>query len=279
MFFADLHFKTGVDLVIKKANVFHIAALPNGHAAVHRGSQVLIMNGLGQVIRRIDIGFGRGGLFGLGVGLQASESFLAYFGNGTVFEMQSQDGRILNAYHTGIKPIVNRASSYTDKCNIPKDTIFFAKYVTRFSHVFSYNVSSKTRKLNVKGLHGVYSVSSGCVNGSVVYIVSECSTHKVHVYNASWSRIASFGGRKSGVVKFGRPFSAAMSEQGHIYVADHDHFRVSMFTSNGQFVKHILTCKYPYKPWILSVRGRYLWLTLYRLKNLHYNRVIRYILY
>ena len=257
--------------------VFHVAALPNGQAAVQKEREVLIMNGLGQVIRRIDIDFGGNVLVGLGVGLQDSESFLAYFRNGTIFEIQSQDGRIPNVYHTGITPIVNRASSYTNKCNIPKDTILFAKYET-LSPVFSYNVSSQTRKLNVEGLHGVFSVTSGCVNGSVVYIVPETATHKVYVYNASWSCITWFGGWGSGDGQLVNPFSAVISDEGHIYVADFGNYRVSMFTSDGQFVEHILTYEDPYKPWILSVSGRYLWITLYNGSN-SARRLVRYIIY
>ena len=192
--------------------------------------------------------------------------------------MQSQDGGILDAYHTGIEPIVNRASSYNDKCYIPKDIIFFAKYVRWSSNVHSYNVSSQTRKLILKGLNRVYSISPGCVNGRVMYIVTECEMHKVLVYNARWSRVASFGGWGPENHQLSDPFSAVMSDEGLIIVANFANARVSMFTSDGKFVKHIINFEDPYKPWILSARGRYLWVTVYH-KSAAYRRLVRYVLY
>ena len=271
-FFADARFKTGVDLDMP-IGAIHTAALPDGQAVVRQtgNDHVLIMNGLGQVVRRLYIGS-----FVTSLQVQCSESFVIMFRNGTIVEMQSKDGRILNVYETGVEMLANRGSSCTDLCYIPKDIILFTKYPVHFNYVFGYNVSSQTLQVNVKGLSGVYSVSSGCVNGSVVYIVSECQTHKVHVYNGSWSLLTSFGGQGSGNGQLYNPYSAVMS-QGHIFVADYDNYRVSKFTSDGQFVKHILTYKYPYKPWVLSVSGRYLWVTIYTLSN-PVRRLVRYII-
>ena len=242
--------------------VFFTAALPDGQAVVrHNKDHVLIMNGLGQVVRSLYID--PPSVFSLQA--QCSESFIILFMNGTIVEMHSKDGCILNVYETGVEKLTNRGSSCTDICYIPKD-ILFTKYPVHFNYVFGYNVSSQTLKVNLKGLSKVYSVSSGCVNGSVVYIVSECQTHKVHVYNGSWSLITSFGGQGSGNGQLYNPYSAYMS-QGHIFVADFENYRVSMFNSDGQFVKHILTYKYPYHPWFLSVSGRYLWVTIYTRSN------------
>ena len=273
-FFADARYKTGADLDMPIEGAFHIAALPDGQAAIHHTSNdhVLIMNGLGQVVRRLYID----PPYAFSLQVQCSESFIILFMNGTIVEMHSQDGRILNVYETGVEKPTNRGSSCTDICYIPKDIILFTKYPVHFNYVFGYNLSSQTLKVNVKGLSGVYSVTSGCVNGSVVYIVSECQTHKVHVYNGSWSLITSFGGQGSGNGQLYNPFSAVMS-QGHIFVADYDNYRVSMFTSDGQFVKHILTYKYPNKPWVLSVSGQYLWVTIYTRSN-PVRRLVRYII-
>ena len=272
MIISEVHFKTGVDLDMAIEGASYIAALPKGQAVVHHTDYAMIINGLGQVIKRFYTGSEVAGFQ-----VPGSESIILYYFNGTVIEMQSQDGRILNVFETGIERITNRANSYTDKCNIPKDTILFVQNAM-VSPVFSYNVSSQTRKLNVEGLHGAYSVSSGCVNGSVVYIVPEVRTHKVHVYNASWSHIASFGGWGSQNGQLKDPYSAVISDRGYIYVANFDNYHVSMFTSDGQFVKHILTYEYPYKPWLLSVRGRYLWVTSHAGPD-PVRRVIRYILF
>ena len=231
----------------------------------------MVINGLGQVIRRFYIGSPI-------IGLQVQGyDFFVFHKNGKIVEMRSQDGRILNVYNTGIMTIKNRGSHYTDFCNIPKDIILFTNDLG--SAVLSYNMSSQTLKVNLKSSNNVHSVTSGCVNGSVVYIVSEPRARKVHVYNATWSLLTSFGGQGSGYGQLDSPCAAVISDQGYIYVGDHNNYRVSMFTSDGQFVKHILTYEKPYyeqthKPYSLSVRGRYLWVTTF-----HTNRLTRYIIY
>ena len=275
MLFADVHYKTGVDLDMMMEQVFHIAALAEGQAAVHQHEgedRVLIMNGLGQVIRHFHVGPDMSGF--RVQGSEGFESLIVYFLNGTMVEMQSPDGRILNVYNTGIKNTLNRGSPNTDICYIPKDIILF----TNYSHVFSYNISSQTQKVNLKGMNKVYSVTCGCMNGSMVYVVSDIGTHKVHVYNSTWSLIKSFGGLGSGDGQFDKPYSAAMSDQGQIFVADFDNYRVSMFASDGQFVKHIINHGHPYRPWIISVRGRYLWVTSHAGPD-PVRRVTRYILF
>ena len=111
----------------------------------------------------------------------------------------------------------------------------------------------------------------------VVYVVCERKAHKVHVYNASWSLISSLGSCGTGNGQLYQPRSAVRSDKGYILVADYTNSHVSMFTSDGQFVKHIITYDVPnYKskhfPFTLSVRGHYLWVTTY------YGRLTRYIL-
>ena len=255
--------------------VFHIAALADGQAAVDQHEskdRVLITNGLGQVIRHFYLGSDVGGL--QVKDSEGFESLIVYFLNGTIVEMRSPDGSILNVYNTGIKYTFNRGSRNMDICYIPKDIILF----TNYSHGFSYNISSQTQKVNLKSMNKVYSVTCGCINGSMVYVVSEVGTHEVHVYNSTWSLIKSFGGLGSGDGQFDKPYSAAMSDQGQIFVADFDNYRVSMFSSDGQFVKQIINHEHPYRPWIISVRGRYLWLTSHAGPD-PVGRVTRYILF
>ena len=90
-------------------------------------------------------------------------------------------------------------------------------------------MSSQTLKRQVK-LSGVFSVTSGCFNGSVVYIVTEIAAQKIHVYNSTWSILTSFGGLGSGNGQLDSPRSTCISDQGYIYVADANNHRVSMFT-------------------------------------------------
>ena len=107
--------------------------------------------------------------------------------------MQLDDGLVLNICKIGFKNLINYGSHNSEICNTPKDIILFVKW----SNVYSYSMSSQTLKRQVN-FSGVFSVTSGCLNGSVVYIVTEIAAEKIQVYNSTWSILTSFGGLGSG---------------------------------------------------------------------------------
>ena len=83
--------------------------------------------------------------------------------------------------------------------------------------------------------------------------------------------------RGPGIRPLTNPYSAVMSDEGYIFVTDFKNYRVSMFTSEGRLVKHIITYDVPYyegtdRPKYLSVRGKYLWVATTK------GRLTRYIL-
>ena len=103
-------------------------------------------------------------------------------------------------------------------------------------------MSSQTLKINLRLMIHIYSVTSGCVNGIVVCIVAEKGVHKVHVYNATWFLVTSFGGQRSDDGELDTS-SAMMSDQGYIYVGDtKNNCRLSMFTSDSSLIiiNHIM---------------------------------------
>ena len=124
-------------------------------------------------------------------------------------------------------------------------------------------MSSQTLKISLRLMIHIYSVTSGCVNGIVVCIVAEKGVHKVHVYNATWFLVTSFGGQRSDDGQLDLPQAAMMSDQGYIYAGDANNYHLSMLTSDGQFVKHIITYNKPYyehthKSHILALGGSFL---------------------
>ena len=246
-----------------------MAALPEGQAVteIRNNDTIVRVNKQGVIVNNLYTGSSITGLL-----VQGSHLFVLHY-NGTVVQMKL-DGLILNVYNTGISSLYNYGSHHTDLCDIDLDILPLA---SRFlDNVYTYNISSQTLKLHVNNLSGPLSVTYGCVDGSVVYVVCESSADKVHVYNTSWSIITSFGGSGSGDGQLKYPTSAVMSN-GYIFVVDYGNYRVSMFTSDGQFVKHIIIYDVPYyevqeRPGCLSVRGKYLWVAT---EN---GRLTRYIL-
>ena len=205
-----------------------------------------------------------------GLLLQGSDLFILHR-NGTTVQVQLDDGLILNVYDTGIGNLHNYASHQTDICKVPYGIVHFTSF--RYGMVHAYNICSQTMKVLVENLNKPYSVTPACINCSIVYVVTERDAHKVHVYNASWSLMTSFGGFGTGDGQLNTPRSSVMSDKGHIYVADYQNYRVSMFTSDGLFVKHIITYyESNERPMTLSVRGKHLCVTTIE------GRLTRYIL-
>ena len=245
-----------------------MAALPEGQAVteIRNNDTIVRVTKQGVIVNNLYTDSYIRGLL-----VQGSHLFVLHQ-NGTVVQMKL-DGLILNVYNTGISSLYNYASHHTDLCDIDLDILPLASF--SLGNVYTYNISSQTLKLRVNNLNGPLSVTHGCVDGSVVYVVCEYNAHKVHVYNTSWSIITSFGGYGSGDGQLQLPYSAVMSN-GYIFVADFRNNRVSMFTSDGQFVKHIIIYDVPYYegqdyPRFLSARGKYLWVAAH-------SRLTRYIL-
>ena len=237
-----------------------MTALPDGQAAAFNPDSLTVM----RVAPGLSIAslYTASDLIG-GLQVQGSDLFVLYK-NGTVVQVQLKDGLILKVHNTGISSLRNYASHHTDLCDF-NNVILLVSF--RAGQVYSYNFTSQTKQVNVAGINAPTSVAPACINGSAVYVVSERYAQKILVYNATWSLIESFGGgRGSDDGQFDYPVSAVISYEGYIYVSDTFNSRVSMFTLDGQFVKHIIIYDVPYyerkeNSACLSVRGKYLWVT------------------
>ena len=250
-----------------------MTALPKDQAVVliQNNDTVATVNKQGEILNDIYIGSDIQGVL-----VQGSDLFVLHL-NGTIVKMQPEDGHIVKVYNTGISFLHNYASQHTDLCHRDLDELLLPDLSP--PKVYTYNISSETLKLRVDSLNAPSSVTHGCVDGSVVYVVCEHTKFApmVHLYNASWSLITSFGSYGTGDGQLRYPYSAVMTDHGSIIVGDYSNARVSMFTSDGRFVKHIIIYDVPYyesqdHPRSLSVIGQYLWVAN------NYGRLTRYIL-
>ena len=243
--------------------------LPDGQVitVIKSNNTVVRMNHEGQILKDLYQGSLMRGLL-----LQGSDLFVIHK-NGTIVQIQPQDCLILNVYFFGKINLYNLANHQSDTCKVP-DEILLIVSVGIDDNVYAYNISSQTVKfIHIRKVNDPISVSHGCINGKVVYVViANWDFYGVHVYDATWSRITRFGesGSENGQVK--RPTSAVISDQDHIILSDNYNYRVSMFTLDGQFVKHIIQFEGTERPLTLSLRGQHLWVTTSS------GRLMRYIL-
>ena len=250
---AELRYKTGVDLDIE-IDTWLVAALPDGQAItkIHENTTVVRVNKQGVIVNNLYTG-------SCIYGLLVQGSLFVLHDNGTIVQMQPEDGHILKVYNTGISGLRNYGSQHTDLCDIDQNILPLASHY--LGNVYTYNISSQALQLRINNLNYPSSVTQGCVDGNVVYVVCERNAYKIHVYNETWSLVSSFGVYGVANGQLYNPHSAVISYQGYIFVTDSLNNRVSMFTSDGQFAKNILIYESEEKPRHLSVRDHYLWVT------------------
>ena len=129
-----------------------MAALPHGQAVVHvsNNDTVVRMENF-QIIRELYKNTVSGKAFHVtGLHVQGSNLFVLHY-NGTIVQMQLENGNILKIYNIGISGVRNYGSANTDLCDINKEIVL----LTSHSHnkVYSYNISSQTKKARVNKLN------------------------------------------------------------------------------------------------------------------------------
>ena len=255
----------------KPALDLNVAALPEGEAAVvNGGNQVVKINKTGQTIKELyncqscyDY---IEGLLLLGSDLYVTHS------NGTVVEIQPHTGDLLNVYNIpDVSGIYHYGSLWSEPSKIPNTDILLLPDWNK-GEVFSYILPSRHKQVHLTVLLDPSSVSYSFYNNSTYYIVCQHYLHTISVYNSSWDLVSSFGGYGSSDGYLYFPYAAIMSYNNTILVSDWDNNRISVFTTDGVFLYHLLTQSDGlYRPHALSYYKPYLWVVqsnnkLYRYK-------------
>ena len=214
----ELRYLTGVDLDVE-IGAWFVTALPDGNAAmkINKNNSVVRME---QGVIEKDLY--RGPDYVRSLVVQGSHLF-AFYHDGKIIQMQPEDGEVLKVFNTSLHRPRNFASHITQLCDIELDIVVFADH----REVYTYNISSQTLKSHVSNLKGAVSVAHGCVNGNIVYVVTERDTCMVSVYNATWSLMTSFGSKGTDNGQLKGPYAAVMNDQGYIFVSDNENSRVS----------------------------------------------------
>ena len=250
-----------------------VAALPEGEAAVVNGyRQVLKINKTGHTIKELyncQLCFDIWGLLLLGSNLYVTHK------NGTVAKIQPYTGDLLNVYKIAdVSYSNNHGSLWSDPSKIPNTDILLLADYTK-GEVFSYNLTSRYKQVHLTGLSGPSSVSYGFYKNSTHYIVCQYRSHTISVYNSSWDFVLSFGGYGGDDGDLNYPTAAIMSYNNTLLVSDYFNHRISVFTTDGVFLYHLLTQSDGInRPWSLSYYKPYLWVVNYASNTLYRYRLL-----
>ena len=249
-----------------------VAALPEGEAVVNAGRQVVKINITGQTIEEqydCQSCYTIEGLLLLGSNLYVIHN------TGTIAEIQPNTGQNFNVYYIpDVSFVEHYGSLWSDPSNIPNTDILLLSDSHK-GEVFSYNLTSKHKQVYLTGLYYPISVSYIFYNNSTHYIVCQYGSHTISIYSSSWDLVSSFGGYGSSDGDLYRPTAAIMSYNNTILVSDTFNSRISVFTTDGVFLYHLLTQSDEiYYPSALSYYKPYLWVV-----NAYSKQLYRYRLY
>ena len=258
-----------------------IAALPGGGAVIrhyiqnNKTEQILKINSQGKVTQTIYTCVGCSSyIWGL---LVLGDFLYLTHRNGTVIKTQVSDGQVVSTSTIPDVSYVIHTGSLSNKPEkIPdKQTLLLCDYHYNKGEVFTFNPSTGEKQVRVTGLSRPRSVSYFIHNQTVFYIVCEGFRHRINVYNQTWDLIRTIGRYGSNDGELNNPTSAIVSDEDTIIISDHYNHRVSEFSFNGTFLRHLLVRSdgivFPYS---MSYYYPHLWLD-----HGHHNKLYRYNLY
>ena len=253
-------------------DVSYVAALPGGGAFVQNYisddniEQILKINSQGKVTHTIYTckGCSIQGLLVLGDFLYLTQS------NGTVIKTRVSDGRILSrSTIPAVGEVLHTGSLYSKPDRIPdKQTLLLCDWDK--GEVFTFKPSTGQKQVRVSGLRKPQSVSYFFYNHIVYYIISEGL--RIIVYNQTWDLVRTIGTR--GSEDEGGFSSAIVSDEDTIIISDNDNHRISEFSFNGTFLRHLISDDI-FLPYSMSYYYPHLWLS----DGLLYYDLHRYNLY
>ena len=238
----------------------NVAALPGGKAVFNNymwyndTDNVLKIDSQGKVTQVIYSCVGcPSSIYGL---LVLGDYLYFVHGNGTVIQtgvlcrFTSPDVFRSRAIHSG--------SLYSRPDKIPdSDSLLLCDQ--NQAEVFTFNLSTGEKQVHISGLNGPRSVSYFFKDKMTYYIICESGNHSINVYNATWHLIRRIGRKGSDDGELNYPRAAAIvSDEYTIIILDRENYRVSEFSFDGTFLRHILADVG--RPTYMSYYYPFLWL-------------------
>ena len=151
--------------------------------------------------------------------------------------------------------VLNFASLFHTPSKIPdKDLLLLADYTKH--EVFTYRLSTKHKKVHVRGLKKPRSVSYIFDSDNTFYLV--CGGNEVRVYNATWWLVRNIGKTGPWKEKLTMPTSAIILPDGNVIISDYWERRLSEFSIEGRFLD-VLVTRHDFLPVCLTFSYHHLW--------------------
>ena len=234
--------------------IYYVAALRDGggfvdnHVRSNDTGQVWRVNVTGQVIQHVyqcvRCYFNLSGLLlpsitGL---LVLNNNLYVIYKNGTLVEFSINNTNTVQVYQVpDVRWMAHYGSlSYHPSVITHPDLLLLGDWYK--GEIFSYNVTSKNKQVHLTGLISPTSVSFMTYNSHLYYVVCESGRHHVLIYDSTWSLYKTLGGTAgSGDGQLDYPLSAIGLIDGMVIILDYGNGRVSLFTIQGRFVRHLLS--------------------------------------
>ena len=225
-----------------------IAALPGGGAVITHHirnnwtDQILKISSQGEVTQNVYTGmtyycfecYYISGLLVLGDFLYIAHA------DGRVIKTRISDWQVVSRLTIPNVTSVIHTGSLSNKPEKIPDKQTFLLCDRDKGEVFTFKPSKGEKQVRVTGLWGPTSVSYFFYNNTAFYIVCEHARSRINVYNQTWDLIRTIGtpGYNDGELR--GPGSAIVSDEDTIIISDYNNHRISEFSFNGTFLRHLL---------------------------------------
>ena len=108
------------------------------------------------------------------------------------------------------------------------------------SEITGFNPNNIQIKILVRNLKDPVHVNIMRSECEVLYLVTCQETHSVDVYDEGWNHVRTFGEYRQADGQMTYPWGTTLVKQG-ILVADQCNHRISLYSTEGKFIKHFLT--------------------------------------
>ena len=127
--------------------------------------------------------------------------------------------------------------------------------------ITEYNPNSNQTRIVVSNLKDPVHVNIIWSEGEVLYLVTCRRTHSVELYDDGWKLVHTFGGEGQADGQMIHPEGTTFTKQS-LLIAQYSNHRISLFSRNGEFIKHVLTSNDGIvHPMGLSYTRPFLWLS------------------
>ena len=106
--------------------------------------------------------------------------------------------------------------------------------------IINFNPNNNQTKIVISNLKNPVHVNIMRSESEVLYLVTCYGTHSVDVYDKGWKLVQTFGGQGQADGQMRNPSRTTFTKQG-ILVADQCNHRISLYSTEGKFLKQILT--------------------------------------